>query len=172
MRKMFSQNQIVDLIQKAINSGEVIIPQELPVTTEATAGQILALDEDKEPVWKDEVEVKPIYCHPIVITNASSVLKITMLIFNNSDTAFTLSSLKDWLDEVAGTGTARIMVSGAFVVDSKLVVASNLYKNTADNEYGITGTNTSNAFASLYSASWDVLFPTGTTLYDAVNRVN
>ena len=57
MRKMFSQNQIIDLIQKAINSGEVIIPSDLPDTTEATAGQILALDSDKEPVWDDLVDL-------------------------------------------------------------------------------------------------------------------
>ena len=57
MRKMFSQNQIINLIQKGINSGEVIIPQELPATAEASAGQILALDSDKEPVWDDVVDL-------------------------------------------------------------------------------------------------------------------
>ena len=55
MRKMYSRNQIIELIQKAIIDGEVVIPSDLPDTTEATAGQILALDSDKEPVWADNV---------------------------------------------------------------------------------------------------------------------
>lgn len=59
MRKMFSQNQIKQIIQNAINNGGITLPEELPSVEEATQGQILALNSDKEPVWEDVPQELP-----------------------------------------------------------------------------------------------------------------
>lgn len=176
MRKMFSQNQIIDLIQKAINSGEVIIPQELPATTEATAGQILALDEDKEPVWKDEVEVKSIYCHPIsIVLTSTKVIRLTCLIFNNDDTPFTLTTFKDYIDTLYTAlpdgGRLRIMLSGAYNDGTSIGIASWLGK--ASDGYNVNAIKVNDGSSVVFKdADWTNLFPSGTQLTDGVNKIN
>ena len=137
----------------------------------------IASQQAKELVEAGQTDnAKPIECHPITIRYDAGKLILTALIFNNSKTPFTLSSFKQWLDnitEAMESGASRIMVSGAFENNEKLVVASYLYKIKASGNYGILGQASDNSGVSYaQSTTWEDIFPEGTQFYDGVNKIN
>lgn len=120
---------------------------------------------------------KPIYCHPISISVSSPhQLRLTCLIFNNDPTPFTLTSLKEWFDNLVATTEQRavLMVSGGVStsISNKPLIASSLDKTLANN-YAIIGIDVDGSITYFSNADWDVLFPPAdSTLVDGVNRIN
>ena len=119
------------------------------------------------------VNAKPIYCHPIYIERdtAGSELRITMLIFNNSATAFTKETFKTFLDDLyTANSNARLMASGAVHASGDVIVVSFIRKY--GDIYYITGVRVSDGVASsINSTNYDTLM-TNVTLYDGVNKIN
>lgn len=72
---------------------------------------------------------KPIYCHPITLTNSNSTNyqgRFNALIFNNSSTAFTKQSLTDLL--TSATAFRLVLTGGCKdIANSKVVIASHAY---------------------------------------------
>lgn len=117
---------------------------------------------------------KPIYCHPVnlVKTSGDNRFILTMLIFNNDGTAFTLATWKTWLDNLATSlgGSVTIMCSGYYKnSDNEITSASYIYKSS--NSYGLNGGKYNElAFQDIYG-SWENMFE-GATLSDNVNKIN
>ena len=128
----------------------------------------------------DIENAKPIYCHPITIRNGDIGMTLTCLIFNNDDTPFTLATFKDWIDtvfeELPSDVTLRIMSSGYYksTDGTKIGIASYIYKyHGTPNLYGIFGGNVADASAvDVNNSTFDTVFPSGTLLYDGVNKIN
>lgn len=116
--------------------------------------------------------VKPIYCHPISITNENVKLRLGMLIFTNNSTPFTLSTLKDYIDELyAGVGdTIRIITTGAYTKDDDVCIAS--YMGKSSSGYYLSGLKVSDGSSGSMTMSWNLLFPEFTNLNDGVNKIN
>ena len=120
--------------------------------------------------------VKPIYCHPIHIvdTEGEVIKRLTCLIFNNNSTPFTLTSFKDFLDELntATSGNGRLMCSGAFKDGTNICIVSYILKGQTG-LYSISGLNTVGSTFGIADLSFDVIFPSATTtLYDGINKIN
>ena len=121
---------------------------------------------------------KPIYCHPIRIFNTSSEnprkYRLTCLIFNNSPTAFTRQTFKQFLDNLytqVGTNI-NIMVCGGYNDGTNLLVSAS-YLLVSSTSYTIVGMDKDCIPNSTGWQSWDTLFPEAqTTLEDGVNKIN
>lgn len=140
-------------------------------------GKILTIGEDGNvSVTSNAYSVensKPIYCHPISMVDTVVRKRLTCLIFNNSETPFTLDTFKVFLDnlDTATSGNGRVMVSGAIYDDGETLIASYLlHKN---NDYTISGLKASDGTAWNFSrADFNTLFPATTEFYDGVNKIN
>lgn len=127
-------------------------------------------DKSELPINEEDPSFKPIYCHPIVIefNSANAVGRLTMLIFNNSNTPYAdfdtlIASIRSW-----GLDTARIMTSGGCYdgTNSEVVIASAL-DVTASTVYlfGITTTGTKSTGLNLSNETPDFFA-------DGVNKIN
>ena len=121
---------------------------------------------------------KKIYCHPIAIRDngydSNYKLRLTCLIFNNSNTPFTRSMFKQFIDTLntQTEGVGKIMVSGAFYNGSQMIIASYLFKSPT-NKYAVIGLNTANDYGAITEDEFETLFPTAnTTFEDGVNAIN
>ena len=116
---------------------------------------------------------KPIYCHPIYLerTVSGKELRVTMLIFNNDATPFTLETFKTYLDDLYNANNdARIMASGGAVENNNVIIISFIRKY--NNIYYITGIKTSGGTAYGISNSDYNIIMANVTLYDGVNKIN
>lgn len=123
---------------------------------------------------------KPIYCHPILIRKSNLSLMLTCLIFNNSPTEFNLTTFKQWIDDTTNSlpdnATLRIMISGSFVADNKLAIASYFYKLKSNGQYGLGGQcvseNATAGEAFVQSNIFNDVIPSDSSFYDGVNKIN
>ena len=121
---------------------------------------------------------KPIYCHPIKIANSDSETKkfrLTMLIFNNDPTPFTLATFKSFIDELSAEteGAGSILCSGGYYDGTKGVVASYIQKALAGSYYLVGMNATLTANTNIGSLDFDDIFPPASTdLVDGVNKIN
>ena len=153
--------------------GQTIAPAVVAATTSisAPAGTFTSINGESNP------SVKPIYCHPVTIrsSNDKYAMTFTMLIFNNSATAFSLSSFKTWMDNLySQIGSVRLMTSGGFyvVASQKVIINAYLYKGST--AYGVYGVDISNGQPiDISEADFDDLITAGgTTFNDDVNKIN
>ena len=117
---------------------------------------------------------KPIYCHPISLTNETTkYFRITCLIFTNDATPFTRTTFKTRIDNLYAQvqDNIRILASGGYYSsgDSQLLINSWLFFN--GNSYGVAGVLTDGTVKAL-SGSYDELFPSTLTFTDGVNKIN
>ena len=114
---------------------------------------------------------KPIYCHPISISK-SNVCYITCLIFNNSTTAFTLTTFKKYIDDLKEkVEVVRIMASGFYKTETEVIIMSLIGKY--ENVYMISGGNASTgASTGKDSADFTAVIPSDATFNDGVNKIN
>ena len=119
---------------------------------------------------------KPIFCHPInltIITDANNYATLTMLIFNNDETAFTWATFNTWLNSlVADVTNARIMISGSICISGSVSPANYIYANDSTRQIvaipsyaPLAGIN-----ISYDKATWEALTPAQFT--DGVNKIN
>lgn len=125
---------------------------------------------------EDPNNVKPIYCHPIEIRANNSLVNIcvTMLIFTNNSTPFTLNTFKQWLDDLYNAvGVTRILCSGGCLLKSNntMICTSFLYEATIS--YGFVGMTPSGTIYDIEKnkESWNDLFENA-ILNDGVNKIN
>lgn len=124
-------------------------------------------------------DIKPIYCHPIRLSltdsGATTYIRLTCLIFNNDSSPInTLDKFKKYLDDLntATQAAGTIMTSGGYTLGTKTIIASYLYKNSA-NDYYVVGINASDGLnEGIGDNNFNVLFPASTTIVDGVNRIN
>lgn len=147
------------------------------VIVENLYGYKLTIGSDNAIGVSDAIPVvKPVYIHPISIndfSNPTNPLRISMLIFTNDATPFTLATLKQWIDNLyAKVGnTIRIVCSGAVVNSSKTIIASWFYRTAT--QYGITGVNTDGGMDAIYvKDSFEGLFSPSVVIDDGVNQIN
>ena len=134
-------------------------------------------EDDVEGIVEDLVEggtldnAKPIYCHPVSFTNETAKFRMTALIFNNDPTPFTITSFKEWIDNLYQQiqDNIRIMITGGYKHGSLIMITSWLFYNGTN--YGIAGLSTTGE-VDVYSSSYNSLFPEGTTFTDGVNKIN
>ena len=139
MRRMFSEKQLKEMAQAE--------------TTALVEGGELE-------------NAKPIYCHPITLLGQSgNKTKLTMLIFNNTATAFDRNSFKSYL---AGMPTARFMTSGFYDDGVEVHVASYITAQSTTSisflGYGLTTGDIDSI--NIATDINDFLF------YDGVNKIN
>ena len=167
MRRMFSEEQLKKIVKDFLASnedfefgGDVDIDGDLSVSG--------AINGEENP------SVKPIYCHPIVITYSSPQIRVTCLIFNNDPTPFTLSTFKDWIDDLYTKigDTIRIMMSGAYYLsgDNHVLIASYFFKGVTN--YGISGLIETGASESVSNINFNSVFPADCSFTDGVNKIN
>ena len=121
---------------------------------------------------------KPIYCHPISLTRSgdNGHMRLTMLIFNNTATAFTLTTFKEWLETLQSQiDSVRIMVSGGVqdLVNSKYIISASYiacYEYNDQIEYNIAGIYDNGNYQEIYG-SWNDVFH-DVSLTDNVNKIN
>ena len=120
---------------------------------------------------------KPIYCHPLDIraNNTLNTIVMTCLIFNNDPTPFTLSSFKEFLDNLySQVGNVRIMASGGIhdKTANKTIINSFFYRATVS--YGFLGINIADGSQYDYEKNldaWNYMFADA-TITDGVNKIN
>ena len=117
---------------------------------------------------------KPIYCHPITLTNSLSTSltgRFNALVFNNDDTPLTKESLITLLKSSA---SFRLILTGGCndIINSKIVIASHAYFNGSmifvmgiDIAGNIVGVSENINFE-------DFINDTNTGLADNVNKIN
>lgn len=128
-------------------------------------------------VYKSTIEggtldnAKPIYCHPITIIKPNTY-RLTALIFNNSVTALTLSTFKDFIDNLYTSvgSNARVMLSGAYNTGNGVIIASFIGKSDAG--YSVYGLDTSGNDKYVTNADFDQIFANDTVFVDGVNKIN
>lgn len=136
-------------------------------------------------VYKSTIEggtldnAKPVYCHPLQLTRISGTTQfaITCLIFNNDPTPFTLSTLKEWLDNVylLSGESVILMASGYYKNDSDEITSmSYIYKSKVTLNYGVAGGQyNSLVIHSVASLNFNDIFDSdNTTFVDGVNKIN
>lgn len=156
-------------------TGDVGVGGDLEVTGDASVGGDLSVTGKINNVT--DPSVKPIYCHPIQIERVESdvqTAELTMLIFNNSATAFTKTSFLDWLDDLFTSvgSTIRIMISGGWKQSGQnsLLVASYLGKYASDSYYIMGMALTGVALIETFTREEFEEFITSIT--DGVNKIN
>ena len=131
----------------------------------------------KEVIECGQVDnAKPIYCHPLTITNNDRNARLTCLIFNNDPTPFTLSSFVDYIDalfEQVGA-TVRIMTSGCYALGETfdtIVVASYFAKRTG--QYFFSGQKADGTgYGEMVFGSKEYLVAYFSEFSDGVNKIN
>ena len=170
-----------NMIQKHLDNFLAKIAGEVPADENVRTSQEFWLNEIAKYAGgnsTDDASTKKIYCHPIQIGHVDSTpyFIMTCLIFNNDPTPFTLGSFKTWLDNIVllSGESAVVMASGYYKsTDAEITSMSYIYKSKTTGNYGIAGGkyNTS-TLQSVSNASFDAVFPSGTTLNDGVNAIN
>ena len=154
-------------------SGDLDVGGDAEVTGDASVGGDLvvtgSINNEENP------SVKPIYCHPIQIERVEDNIQtaeLTMLIFNNSATAFTKTTFLNWLDDLFSTvgSTIRIMASGGWKSSGALMVASYIGKYGANNYYLMGIASSGNA--SIETLTREEMEEFITSLTDGVNKIN
>ena len=147
-----------------------------------SANRVLTVDSDLQMTGDikvadpDEQSVKKIYCHPIAInrTSVSNITcRLTMLIFNNTPTAFTMTALQSFLVDIA-PNSGKLLVSGAYYNgdSQQTFIASYLSYNTVDEYFYLTGIDVSDG-SGVYKrgTSLQAIFATE-AIEDGVNPIN
>lgn len=157
-------------------SGDLAVGDDAEITGDASVGGDLtvtgAINGEANP------SVKPIYCHPVSLTRSGTNghMRLTMLIFNNSGTAFTLETFKAWIENLQSQiGDVRIMVSGGvqdLENNSYIISASYIacYENNDEIEYNIAGMYDAGNYQEIYG-TWEEVFH-DVILTDKVNKIN
>jgi len=121
--------------------------------------------------------VKKIYCHPIAIVYSNSdsdgvYARLTMLVFNNTNTAFTKSSFAQWLKDLYDLNSnAKVLTSGALTKDTVTLIAS--YIRWTGNAFDLVGINASTGQNGTFSGiSLDSLISANSIFEDGVNAIN
>lgn len=115
---------------------------------------------------------KPIYCHPIVFNNAAKSIKVGCLIFNNTQTALTMSTFLDFIDALFLSlgGTVRIVTTGGGSADGSIFINAFMGKKTEG--YYINGVTIAGAdFDKVYTRE-DMISDFGPYFRDGVNKIN
>ena len=182
MRRMFSKNQLVELIdEKAVETlkgkdidveditcadissdGDASITGDVAITGDLTVSGSINGEED--PC------VKPIYCHPLTLAYGGTAgnVFLTCLIFNNDNTPFTWATLKTFLSTFVG----RILVSGGVndLASSKIVIATQL-RVLSENSIYVYGMDTDGNRISSAENALNIA-GIGIEVTDDVNKVN
>ena len=140
-----------------------------------------ASNEAKKLIEAGQTEnAKPIYCHPIFFDFVGKEgtafegrrYHATCLILNNSETAFTLESFVNYVQNLCDTYDAKIMITGMCFYDN-ISIINTCIKNIVVGNAGIyglkIGTNDEDYVAFEVIADSD----SGTTTFsDGVNKIN
>ena len=126
----------------------------------------------------DNASTKKIYCHPISITSADSNtsyrFRVSLMVFSQQATPYTLTTFKEWLDNLYTQvgATIRINVSGIVnnLIANVLYIPSWLFKSS-ETFYGFGGMVIDGSSAGGPTDSWDMFF-SGATFNDGVNAIN
>lgn len=147
--------KLEDKFFNRVIEGELEVGSEDKIAPEAVASAIAGGNVDN---------AKPIYYHPIVITNNSNIA-ISLTIVNNSSTP--LTTIADILAEARSWGVpvARINVSGSFIYNTELCVAHVI--DVASNYATMFGFSITNAMREVQIEDF-----TGLLIFDAVNKIN
>ena len=143
---MYSENELIKLIQKVgadiIESGEV-------------------------------ENAKPIYCHPVYLKYSrsdSSIVEITMLIFNNNATAFTKDTFITWATQLFNnTPDAKILTSGFIGVSP--VCCFKKSETNPDTAFNLIRTSTTTASGTT-PVNFSEIRDETTIFEDGVNKIN
>lgn len=131
----------------------------------------LAADTAEQIIEAGETEnAKPVYCHPLEIYLAN-VLIFTALIFNNSSEKInSWQKLKEAIAAFGGETYNRLLVTGGFYGDSKIVIASEIIHIKADSKYKLIGMGVD---GTIYSVSNAIdLTSLSIQVVDDVNKIN
>ena len=146
-------------------------------TTEIYAGgKILSIGSTNVSVTANAYSVanaKPVYCHPVNIgyKDSDHEFMITMLIFNNSETAFTFETFNNWLTNlVASITQARILCSGYIILSGVTYPVSYLYATSGSRELIVSPSAVSYILDSFTETAWNAIIPL--TFSDGVNKIN
>ena len=146
MRRMYSKNQIEEIANE-VSAG---------VTAELVEGGELE-------------NAKPIYCHPISISNDASgtslECRLELLILDNNESAYTKDALKSKLEDLMDEG-ALIMVVGYFKYESVVYGTYMIQKGAS--EYRLYGYSTSGRA----SVNLDNIIDENAVVEDGVNKIN
>lgn len=136
-------------------------------------GRIMSITDDvevSEEVY-DVANAKPIYCHPISLLGSSNNVRFTCLIFNNSETPFTIDSFVSYIEALYAIvgDTIRIMISGGYVDNGNTIIAT--YLGLSSSSFVIVGLDTS-GIAQTKNYSKEDFIALFDALYDGVNKIN
>ena len=149
MRKMYSKNQVenlaIDSVKSAITSGDIEV---LPSVEEASANDVLALNSDKEAVWKAISGGTQLYKHSLVVkfSNDDSNTTITY-VDTNPDTLASGSlsqvlGLTSFFTYPQGRQTPILLRDKVFFVKQGASTQYFLISYARDDDSGIITTNT------------------------------
>lgn len=116
---------------------------------------------------------KPIYCHPVYFYK-SKEYRAMSLIFTNSPTPFTPTTLADWIDDLYSqvSDAIRIILNGGFKdSNDDWCVATHFGKNTTGFYFsGITMSGGNSSFSGLTKQQFIDIVTEG--FADGVNKIN
>ena len=170
-----------DMIQRHEDNFLAKIAGETPVDTHVRNSKEFWLDQigGVAAEWEagkstDDASTKKIYCHPITLRDDGTGTircRITCLIFNNDETAFTKDSLKTFIDALyVINNSAKIMFSGAYYNGTTTCITS--YVNRGASTYNIVGLTPDGAIGTISYSTFESLFPASILLDDGVNAIN
>ena len=147
MRRMYSENQLKDVIKEEVESGQI---------------------ENAKPLY-----IHPI----VIVDSPSSTrsINLAVFVFNNDSTEFTTwTQLRTYItnivDSLGAGGIARFPTTGAFMLESNTYVACHIYCQKVGENYslrveGSKGDGSgATGYLSIYSSTLSV--------YDGVNKLN
>lgn len=121
-----------DVIKKAIDDGDIEIPEELPATTEASEGDVLKLDASKNPVWAAASGGgTKLYIHKLNFTDQTTPYPTTYYLYVVSERSEAYTSWGQVVAQEKNFIQAWYNISGQFVV----------YATTAGSNLQITYVN-------------------------------
>lgn len=130
----------------------------------------VTIEDDEVTITENEDPNKKVYCHPVEIFLTEALL-LNCLIFNNSaDNIDTWTKLKDAIYGFGGTTYNRLLVTGAYYVNNKTVIASELINAVGSTTIKLLGIATDGTVYS-FGNGIDVT-DLNAVLKDAPNAIN
>ena len=162
-----------NMIQKHIDNFLAMLCGETPVDSNVRTSAEYWLK--RLATGEGEGSTKKIYIHPITIQKTSGAItySLSFFIFNNSKTAFTFTTFKEYIDTISTPGSnVRFNCSGGYSNTTKTFAVSFLAKSTDPNMYFMVGYDTTSKSQDYASDTWDNVFGTPAEFIDGVNAIN
>lgn len=171
MRRMYSKQQLEEIAKYLVEHSELNFLEDIGFTGDVSIGGDLSVTGSIN--GEETPSVKPIYYHPIYITQEPHAdtddveTRCTFVIMDNNSTPYTITNCIQKLKELMDLG-AYIQINGYFKDSSSVVNNIYMAQKFGEDDYRVYGNNitgrTQTAFENIINER--------TNISDGVNKIN